>query len=161
MAGQGKYTQYRGNKELKKNQLLGKLFKDENSEKSETEAMAAAVAKAKQFLTPDHQTADVGHFSLGVDMTFSGAPELKDVKWKNAGDPANPYTPDISSPGPGKTLGTEKDADPGLKPEDLKPDMVVGAKNSGTVVPAKARKGIIDANILGSGAKLGDSGGND
>jgi hypothetical protein len=57
-----------------------------------------------------------------VDLTYQNraidpvkgpeARNIETVKWSKAGDPANPYLPDISSPGPGLTDGVDKKSDP-------------------------------------------------
>ena len=81
-----------------------------------------------------------------------------DGAWKKSGDPANSFSPDLSSPGPGKTDGTDKSADPELKSSDIKPSYVPGGPNTGTKNPAAyAQK--IASQILGvnSNTKLGSS----
>src|SRR5262249_33666055 len=120
MSGTGKYTQY-APPASDKNTLLNKLFHSSDATEKpvvqdlvgkEDDARKAIVDIAKAQLTPAHQAGDLGYFPSGVDLNFAGAPKTEDVKWALAGDPANPYAPDISSPGPGKTLGTDKAADP-------------------------------------------------
>ena len=113
-----------------------------------------------QFRVPAHTAGDLAMFPTGVDLDFKGSPNLDDVKWTNAGDPANPYTPDISSPGPGKTAGTDKADDPGITPADIHPNYVPGAPGTGTKSPSATTPKVVKANELGTGAPLGDSGGN-
>jgi len=176
MSGTGKYTQYAapmGDKYV----VLKKLFGTHAPPSSlphqmqidpgkETNVRDAIIADAKLQFTPSHQSGDLGHFPKGVDMDFSGAslpagpPKLEDVKWMLAGDPANPYAPDISSPGPGKTEGTDKSSDPNIKSSDLKPNYVPGAPGTGTKSPTTTSPKIVAANELGKSTKLGDSGGN-
>ena len=168
MSGTGKYTQY-APPTSDKNTLLNKLFHSSDATEKpivqdlvgkENDARDAVVAIAKAQLTPAHQAGDLGYFPSGVDLNFAGAPKTEDVKWALAGDPANPYAPDISSPGPGKTLGSDKSADPQIKVTDLKPTYVPGAPGTGTKSPAATNAKIVAANLLGVSGKLGDSGGN-
>lgn len=168
MSGSGKYTQY-APPASDKNTLLNKLFHSGDAVEKpivqdlvgkENDARAAIVAIAQQQLTPAHQAGDLGYFPSGVDLNFAGAPNLADVKWVNAGDPANSFTPDISSPGPGKTNGTDKATDPQIKTTDLKPTYVPGAPGTGTKSPTATNAKIVAANLLGVAGKLGDSGGN-
>lgn len=168
MSGQGKYTTY-APPASDKNTLLNKLFHSSDATEKpvvqdlvgkEEDARAAILAIAKTNLQPAHQAGDLGYFPSGVDLDFSGAPKTEDVKWVNAGDPANPYAPDISSPGPGKTAGADKASDPQIKTTDLKPTYVPGAPGTGTKSPAAANAKVVAANLLGVAGKLGDSGGN-
>lgn len=169
--GQGKYTVY-APPANGKNTLLARLFKDAPNAGlvgKETETRQAVVDNAKQFLTPDHQEGDLGYFPQGVDLNFSGksasvqAPntaEGKDVTWQRAGDPANSYVPDISSPGPGKTDGRDKDVDPKIAVKDLKPNYVPAAPGTGTKSPTDTTVKLAATNVLGVPEKLGDSGAN-
>jgi hypothetical protein len=177
MSGKGKYTQY-APPASDKNTLLNKLFHSGDATQKplvqdlvgkETDARAAIVELAKQVLAPAHQAGDGGYFPAGVDLDYSGksatvqppdTAEGKDVKWTNAGDPANAYMPDITSPGPGKTDGKSKDADPKIAVKDIKPTYVPGAPGTGTKSPTATNAKIVAANILGADAKLGDSGAN-
>jgi len=168
MSGEGKYTVF-APPASDKNTLLNKLFRSTDAVHQaptqdlvgkETDARAAVIAIAKQYLQPAHQTGDLGHFPSGVDLNFAGAPDTTDVAWTVAGDPANPYTPDTTSPGPGKTEGTDKNVDPQLSASDIKPTYVPGAPGTGTKSPAAVNAKIIAANLLGVPGVLGDSGGN-
>ena len=168
MSGTGKYTVY-APPASDKNTLLNKLFRsDDATLKSpvqdlvgkETDAREMVVSLAKTSLTPAHQAGDLGHFPSGVDLNFAGAPNLNDVQWSNPGDPANSFAPDITSPGPGKTTGTDKDSDPEIKVVDLKPTYVPGAPDTGTKSPSTTNAKVVAANLLGVPGTLGDSGGN-
>jgi hypothetical protein len=168
MSGTGKYTVY-APPASDKNTLLNKLFHSADSVQKpivqdlvgkETDARDAIVALGKTHLAPAHQAGDLGYFPSGVDLNFAGAPKTEDVKWALAGDPANPYAPDITSPGPGKTDGTDKASDPQIKTTDLKPNYVPQAPGTGTKSPAATNAKIVAANLLGVAGKLGDSGGN-
>ena len=186
MAGTGKYTVY-APPANDKNTLLNKLFHSGDAvEKPPTQdlvgkesdarlailaiATAPVVAGVGGIQPSDGvQAGDLGMFPAGVNLDFSGklatvqppdTTEGKDVKWTKAGDPANAYMPDISSPGPGKTEGTDKDVDPGIAAKDIKPNYVAGGPNTGTRDPSVTDPKVIAANILGVSGKLGDSGAN-
>lgn len=103
------------------------------------------------------QVGDSSMFPTGVDLSFGQAPNTADVKWKAAGDPANAYTPDLSSPGPGKTLGVEKDADPKITVSDIKGDSYVpGAPGTGTTSPT-ATSTTIGTSPIGKALEKGKS----
>lgn len=168
MAGTGKYTTY-APPASDKNTLMNKLYRSDDAAQQpivqdlvgkENEAREAIVALGRSYLQPAHQQGDLGHFPTGVNLNYSDAPDVTEVAWENAGDPANPYTPDISSPGPGKTAGTDKDQDPDLSTTDLKPNYVPGAPNTGTKSPSATNSKIIAANALGVPGVVGDSGAN-
>lgn len=162
MSGTGKYTVY-APPASDKNTLLNRLFNSKDAVQKpltqdlvgkEEEARKSIVELAKSLLQPAHQVGDLRTFPEGVDLNFGGAPKIEDVKWVNPGDPANAYAPDPSSPGPGKTAGTDKATDPQLKPSDLKPNYVPGAPNTGTKSPAVTNAKIVAANTLGVAGKL-------
>lgn len=168
MSGQGKYTVY-APPASDKNTLLNKLFHSSDPiEKSpvqdlvgqENDARTQTVAAGVTYLQPAHTAGDPGHFPSGVDLNFAGAPDVTTVGWVNAGDPANPYVPDISSPGPGLTDGTDKTTDPQLTTTDLKPNYVPGAPGTGTKSPTATNAKLIAAALLGVPGKMGDSGAN-
>lgn len=168
MSGTGKYTQY-APVASDRNALLNKLFHSEDDVRvplaqdlvgKEEETRQAILEIAREFLQPAHQVGDMGHFPEGVDLNFANAPTISDVEWKQAGDPANSFAPDISSPGPGKTEGTDKDENPEIEIADLKPNYIPGAPRTGTKSPSASNAKIVAANLLGYVGKLGDSGGN-
>lgn len=177
MSGNGKYTVY-APPASDKNNLLNKLFHSSDAVEKpvvqdlvgkEEDVRKAIIEIAKANLTPVHQAGDLGYFPSGVDLDFSGksasvqppdTAEGKDVKWTRPGDAATSYFPDISSPGPGKTDGLDKDADPKLTVKDIKPNYVPGAPGTGTKSPIATNAKIFAANLLGVAGKLGDSGGN-
>ena len=153
--GKGRYTTYVPVASAR-NTLLRKLFNNkapngagvlygDPEQTDNAKAAEAAVARATAKvaggvggITPEDglQAGDAGMFPTGVDLSWGNAPNLADVKWKNAGDPANAYVPDVSSPGPGKTQGVEKDADPGLTVTDFKGETYIpGAPGTGTASP--------------------------
>lgn len=123
--GSGRYTTYLPVKSVKTDRL-SKLFKGGlsglyNGKEDNSEAAAAAVSVAKNVLNGQ---GDVDIFGKGVDLGYGvnngTVPDTTEVKWSKAGDPANPYVPDLTSPGPGKTDGVDKDADPKIAVEDVK-----------------------------------------
>jgi len=162
--GKGRYTTY-VDKASSRNSLLWKLFNKKapndagvfygGQEPSDNFAAAAAVtARAVAPVSngvggviPSNglQAADPGMFPNGVDLSFGNAPDLKDVKWSKAGDPANSFVPDVSSPGPGRTLGTEKDENPNIGIKDIKPAYDTQnppAVGEGTVSPSATSQSI-------------------
>lgn len=115
------------------------------------------------------QQGDPAMFPKGVDITFAGrlldspnsAPDVANVKWTNAGDPANPYVPDISSPGPGKTDGVDKNTDPQIATTDIHPNYIVGQPNSSTREPLVTAAKIAETNnSLDKQLTRGNSGAN-
>lgn len=162
MAGQGKYTIYAPISN-DKNNLLSKLFPSSPTSGfvgKEVDYRNIVVNQGNSFLKNGLQPGD-SYFGNGVNMDYSGAPDIlmgADGAWTKSGDPANSFSPDLSSPGPGKTDGTDKSADPELKSSDIKPNYVPGGPNTGTKNPAVyAQK--IASQILGVGSKtkLGSS----
>jgi hypothetical protein len=144
--GSGRYTTYLPVKSSKTERLL-KLFKNGlsalyNGKESNADAAAEAVAVAKKVLDGK---GDQDVFGSGVDLTYgANSPEIPNdttaVKWQAAGDPANPYVPDITSPGPGKTDGSDKDVDPTISPEDIKPNFDSKNPSVNTTSPSATSK---------------------
>lgn len=173
--GKGKYTQY-APPSSDKNTLLNKLFKSNDANLrpitqdlvgQEEAAISAVIDIAIEKLQPAKQAGDMRMFPQGVDLNYSYAsvdpavtPNLEKVEWKNAGDPANSYVPDISSPGPGKTDGVDKSTNPEIKSVDIKPNYVPGAPGTGTKSPVATSAKIVAANLLGANIAKGDSGSN-
>lgn len=163
MPGQGKYTQYAASA-TDRNTRLNKLFKGNTSLSNpnaelvgkEEDARLQIIARAQELMSPVVQQGDTGFYPQGVNMHYAGdengvsAPDMTKVKWDSAGDPANPYTPDITSPGPGVTDGLGKDVDPEISVEDIKgPGYVAGAPGTGTKSPA------ITGPVVKQNSKLG------
>ncbi len=169
MSGKGKYTTY-APEASEKNTLLKKLFgknappaalppQMKEDPGKETDVRAALVTIAKDKLLPTKQAGDLGHFPDGVKLNFSDAPKTEDVKWAKAGDPANAYAPDITSPGPGKTAGADKSSNPDIKTTDLKPVYVAKGPDTGTKSPADTTVKVVESSLLGESGKLGSSDG--
>jgi len=159
--GSGRYTVYLPTKSAKTDRLA-KLFKGGlnnlyDGKESNSEAANAAVKNAKDALTGK---GDQDMFGNGVDLTYgvvSGkTPDTADVKWSKAGDPATPYFADLTSPGPGKVEGTDKDSDPKIQPTDVKPtfDPKNTSANTASPVSTSPRLGSIS---LGENLSLGKS----
>lgn len=168
MPGQGKYTVY-APPATAKNTLMNKLFKGNSTIENpladlvgkENEARAKIVSIAKQYLTPDHTEGDPGLFPNGVNLDYSGdpngvsAPDFTKVKWTNPGDPANGFTPDPTSPGPGSVDPMDKNVDPGISPQDIAgPGYVPGGPGTGTKSPTQTSKKVHDDTELGVQTKL-------
>lgn len=166
--GTGKYTIYAAVASAK-NTLLNRLFKGNSTIPNpnqdlvgkETDARLQVVARGEQFLTPAHTDGDPGMFPNGVNLNFTGdsggpnPPDLTKVAWTNAGDPANGYAPDISSPGPGRTDPAAKDTDPKLSVEDLKgAGYVPGGPDTGTKSPTQTTPTVVSNSELGTPGKL-------
>ena len=144
MSGQGKYTKYAPPKGVK-NDMMNKLFPGTprgglDESKAKEEIVKLAIEKLTRPSKKELAGDGSGPFPDGVDLTFgvaSGtAPDTASVKHQHAGDPANPYTPDITSPGEGKTAGTDKTADPGISYKDVKPNAEPGSPGTGTRSPS-------------------------
>ena len=151
--------------------FYGKLDQTDNIDaaKEVVKASSASVVSGVGGLIPSDglQAGDPGMFPTGVDLTFGNAPNLSDVKWDSAkfsfngsttdaGGPANSFVPDISSPGPGKTQGIDKDANPNLAAADLKPNYVPGAPGTGTTSPDATSKEI-GSSPIGKSLTMGKS----
>ena len=160
MSGQGKYTIYAPESNAKNN-LLSKLFPASPTSAfvgKEVDYRNIVVGSGNSSLKPSNQVGD-SYFGTGVNLDFAGAPDIlagADGAWKNAGDPANSFAPDLSSPGPGKTDPTDKNTNPELKASDIKPTYVPGGPNTGTKSPAEYAKKVA-AQVLGVQGKMGSS----
>lgn len=171
----GKYTTYVGGVATDAHKLLSRLFPGSpfatpltQGDEKAAQKIVVDIARAKVSagvggIQPSDgiQAGDLGMFPTGVDLSFTNAPDVSKVKWTNAGDPASPYIPDVTSPGAGKTDGKDKQIDPS--------DTVAGLEAVATTEdPARQnlRNPIDDGpavygnNTLGAPQKLGDSGGN-
>lgn len=134
--GSGRYTTYLPvNSE--KTERMSKLFKgtEEIYGGAKSNADAAAVA-VKTATTVIDGKGDQDMFGNGVSLTYGEAPDTTEVKWSNPGDPANPYVPDLSSPGVGRTEGVEKDSDPQISAVSIKPNFDTGNPSTNTTSPA-------------------------
>lgn len=167
--GKGRYTEYVANASTK-NTLLSKLFNERaangagvfygapnqtNNSKAAEELLKRAVPLFSEG------KGDATIFPSGVNMGYQGtsaatAPNFNDVAWKNPGDPAFAYVPDISSPGPGRTSPLEKDVDPKITQSDVKPNYVAGAPDTGTTSPADTSPSL-GVTSLGKDLNLGKS----
>lgn len=150
--GSGRYTKYVPTAS-DRNTRLSKLFNKRAGDQGaiygvadQFDLAAAAAAAVKTAIDPDKglfpsdgtQVGDIDMFPKAVNLNFSDAPNVKEVKWTKAGDPANAYVPDLSSPGPKKTSGTDKNSNPEIAARDVKPDYLVGVAGSGTESPSDA-----------------------
>lgn len=169
MPGQGKYTVYAPVASAR-NTLLNKLFRGNTTVTNpevdlvgkETDAREQVVARAKEFLTVEKQQGDPGLFPNGVNLGYTGdqngvsVPDLTKVVWDSAGDPANAYMPDPTSPGPGTTDPLAKSSDPEISVEDIKGGgYVEGGPGTGTKSPSKTSPSVRDSVELGKQTELG------
>lgn len=171
----GKYTTYVGGSATDAHKLLSKLYPaspfavpltagDEAAAQAIVQTIAVAkVVKGVGGIQPSDgvQAGDLGMFPNGVKLGFGDSPDVTQVKWVNPGDPASPYIPDVTSPGPGKTQGRDKVVDPtstvpGIIAESTTDDVV----GQNLRDPSNDGPAIYKNNTLGNPQKLGDSGGN-
>lgn len=186
--GKGRYTTYVP-AASDRNAMLSKLFngkasdgkalgviyggdKGYQTDNHEAAAKAVAVATGDKGLIPSSgiQKGDSDMFPNNVDLKFGGAPDLKSVEWKtatstfggapsNAGGPANPYVPDLTSPGPGGTSGVDKKEDPGITAAAVKPNYTPGSGTGatmGTVSPSSTSS-VIGSSPIGADLTKGKS----
>ena len=160
MPGQGKYTVYAPESNAKNN-LMSKLYPESPTSGfvgKEKEYRAAVVSTGNSYLAPSSTSGDA-FFGPKVSLNYENSPDIlagADGAWKNPGDPANSFTPDVSSPGAGKTDGVDKSSDPGIKSIDIKPNYVPGGPATGTRSPTSYAKKI-GSLMLGGGTKMGTS----
>jgi hypothetical protein len=185
--GSGRYTVYVPPKSMRRT-FFEKLFRGDGSPfeavvgstghpapyigMDQNDAIAQAALNGNNILraaaTDGIITGDPGYFPEGVDLKFTGRGTGTDIPdfakgadglWKQPGDPANSYVPDLSSPGPGRTQGTDKDVDPKIKANDLKPAYIPGAPGTSTKSPSQTSGKLYEAQKLGTFLKKGSSGG--
>ena len=181
MAGKGKYTQYVP-AETSKSLFLQKLFPGGGGKnppfygKKQDEAAQECADFGNKFifgLKPDGSSlgrldGDDGFFPAGFYPDYSGEASENGIKipnkyqdgsWKQSGDAANPYVPDITSPagGPGDVTPYGK-KDPGIKIDDIKKGYLWQV-NDNTKNPLVTAPRIHKASLLGkdSTAVLGQS----
>ncbi len=169
----GKYTTYVGGVATDAHKLISKLFPagpfakevtagDEKAAQQMVIATATApVVNGVGGLKPSDgvQAGDLGMFPAGVQLGWGDSPDVTSVKWTSPGGPGDPYIPDITSPGPGKTDGLDKAQDPGVTSNDV-PRTDTDPSGQNLRNPAKDGPSIYANNTIGSPQKMGDSGGN-
>lgn len=130
---------------------------------------------ARDMLQPSKPISDavvVQEFGAPVDLNYVGDPnnisipntaEGIDVVWQKAGDPVNPFAPDLRSPGPHLTEATAN-SNMGVAPDpvvatvdSLKPGYVVGAPGTGTASPTATTAPLRSITSLGRSVPLGTS----
>lgn len=118
MPGQGKYTAYYdqafSNNEDKKTRLEAVYSNGvftEGGPYNQADVVKTGNDRILAIGNPESgteflQKGDINMYPNGVYMDFRGTPEdetradIASVEWKKAGDPLNPYVPDVRSPGP-------------------------------------------------------------
>lgn len=134
MPGNGKYSIYAVDRSVK-SLLFERLFPGKKNISSpyagltQAEAIIVANEAGQEYLRGGETGIQNGDpLTVGsVSLAYSGAPDTTKVRWGSPGDPINGYVSDITSPGPGKTGGVDKnhvkdDLDELRKiPERLKP----------------------------------------
>lgn len=178
MAGQGKYTTYVPVASAR-NERLGRLFAGNSTVSNpfaeltqsgdQEKAIEQTNQRAEPLLRPETQQGDPGHFPEGVNLNYTGnendvsTPNLPDIAWESAGDPANPYMPDLRSPGPGDTSPTSRDDDPEITPADVKGDGYTPGQPGVSTArnPASTIEPIREANALGKRLPLGKNSDNE
>lgn len=197
MAGNGKYTKFVSDDPsvASKNVRLGKLFKGRGDtinpyaiyvETGDPEGARVALLDgnggfannlnkgAREMLQPSAPIQDaivINEFGGPVDLNYSSAPDLAEgaeVVWAKAGDPVNPFMPDLRSPGPHLTEATT-DSNMGVAPDTavagvdehfdaLGKSYVPGAPGTGTASPTETISPLKVITSLGQGAQpLGTS----
>lgn len=127
---------------------IASFYGESSNPQTENGKAAEAVVKRardnQNGLLPESgtQSGDLGMFPTGVDLTYGKSPDLTGVTWKNPGDPANPYVPDVTSPGPGdpgtvRVDGLDKNSNPDISPRVIKPSYNPGGEGSGTRSPSQ------------------------
>lgn len=150
--GSGRYTNYKPLDTASKARYDARyaLFNAKSANDRGKFPVDTLVADAKNLLSAGKGDAQM--FPQGVQMNYSGAQAFDTTK-NRAGDPANAYVPDISSPGATGTdavnvapHGPTKIAASDMKPNHSAPTTVVGqnANNLGTQSPA------VTSNSIGS-----------
>jgi hypothetical protein len=131
MPGKGKYTTYNEVKSPKKDfrdsLFKGGPFNGLSAEDVKTQVVANGNKILRAGETGGITKGDPNMFPNDVDLSYSGeglpfGPANGNVPTDRAGDPMNTFVPDVSSPGPGKTDGVDKDPalNPKKTPEDYK-----------------------------------------
>lgn len=196
MAGTGKYTNFAPTasgrntllgKLFKGNSLISNPFA-KFVETGDTEGARKALLEgtgdfannlgkgAVGLLQPDVQDSGSAEVSVfagePVNLDYTGnpndvtVPDLPQVAWKEAGDPANPYMPDIRSPGPGQTdakSAANLQSDPEIAPTDVKGEgYVPGQPGESTArSPQGSQAAVRSGSRLGAQSPLGKSSDNE
>lgn len=177
----GRYTTYVGGAPSDAHKLLGKVF-PASADYPTIQALQAAIPAGNETAaqaviqqnatanvdaagvggiqpTNGFQQGDLGMFPTGVQRGYGDSPDVTTVKWANPGDPANPYAPDITSPGPGKTEGLDKASDPQITIAQLQEQSTTSDPSGQNLrVPVQSAPLIYGNNTIGQPQKLGDSG---
>ena len=90
-----------------------------------------------------------GHGLNSYDRDFTGAPDLENVETGGGGLPASPFSPNVTSPGPGSINAADQPEYTG-ELKDMQNNVEFGSGLGGTVSPAQTAKRISEQGVLGS-----------
>ena len=85
-----------------------------------------------------------------VVFGYGGAPDIPagdDIDHSSEGAPANPYVPDLRSPGPGHT-DSQHTTDPEISITDIKPGIVLGVVGSGNAAGGTASPSVMSDKVV-------------
>jgi len=165
--GSGRYTTYTPLETESKNRYEKRLAMFNNKAPAEKgliyvgDTPAARAQKVVERAVSAYEQIDKGIFPGGADevnKSFGGAPDITKVTWASAGGaggPANPYAPDITSPGPGKALGTDKSTNPNLSILDFNRPNAATAANTASPSTVSAANGTLPIGTSLIGGKPG------
>lgn len=165
--GSGRYTTYTPLETESKNRYEKRLAMFNNKAPTDKGLIyeggnpAEHAQKLVQRAATAYAQIDTGMFPGGeneVSKSFAKAPDITQVSWASAGGaggPANPYAPDITSPGPGKALGTDKIANPNLTIEDFNRPNAAAAANTASPSTVSTANGTLPIGTSLIGGKPG------
>lgn len=81
---------------------------------------------------------------------YEGAPNIKDVETGGGGKPSTPYTPNLTSPGPGSINPSDQPVYNGTIPSAEEKQTPFGTGLGGTANPADTSKSMKDITSLGT-----------
>ena len=83
------------------------------------------------------------------DRDYSNAPNLEDVEIGGGGKPSSPYTPNLTSPGPGSVNAADQPVYNGVIPDASEKQSAFGSGLGGTVSPSETSSQMKDIASLG------------
>jgi hypothetical protein len=152
--GSGRYTTFVPIKSAR-NSVLKSVYNDRYGSKADIyegsksfDNFSTAQVAAENSLKIKNKDEILEYWSEGISLFYKGAPDVSSVKFVNPGDPANPYVPDLSSPGVNQGVPSIY-SDPGISINDVKPNfdpknLPLGEENP-AVTSKKLAKSILTA----------------